>query len=542
MYPLIAASEDEVKAGRNPIFQSHMWDGSAVPLDENLEIAKQILPRMKAINAILEVEIGVVGGEEDGVSHDINEHLYTTLDDAIATVEALGLGEQGRYMAALTFGNVHGVYKPGNVKLKPELLKEIQDGLAAKYGTGAKPLDLVFHGGSGSTDAEIAEAVANGVVKMNIDTDTQYAFTRSVADYMLSNYEGVLKVDGERRQQEALRPARLGQGRRVGDGRPRRRVDPAARLRRAVDQRLGSGCRQHAGRPTSRRTGGRVPAASPAPRDERPRPQYGEYAPEGLDVAAAGGRARIRPGAAAARTQGAGERGSIGCHGARACGTAGARSIRRHRAARPLDRMLTIALLVIGVFGAWSTAVGLQDLPRQIQVLYSQEGIGQFVPRAEPAHDRDDRHGRAARDLRRHRGLLGAAVAAGPSRVLGAARRPRALVHRDDGAHRRHRPHATRPSWRTLGGDPGELGAAHEVGARLRCPVSGSLDGLSTMAVRAAASAGVRAADHRLDSRTATTRRDCCVGASPVTRTRGRVATRRASSAGARIRRCPRVA
>ena len=131
-----------------------------------------------AINAILEVEIGVVGGEEDGVSHDINEHLYTTLDDAIATVEALGLGEQGRYIAALTFGNVHGVYKPGNVKLQPELLGEIQDGIAAKYGTGAKPLDLVFHGGSGSTDAEIAEAVANGVIKMNIDTDTQYAFTR----------------------------------------------------------------------------------------------------------------------------------------------------------------------------------------------------------------------------------------------------------------------------------------------------------------------------------------------------------------------------
>ncbi|MCC6856027.1 MAG: class II fructose-bisphosphate aldolase, partial [Microbacteriaceae bacterium] len=124
--PLIAASEAEVKAGRNPIFQSHMWDGSAVPLAENLEIAKTLLPRMKAINAILEVEIGVVGGEEDGVSHDINEHLYTTLDDAIATVEALGLGEQGRYMAALTFGNVHGVYKPGNVKLKPELLGTIQ--------------------------------------------------------------------------------------------------------------------------------------------------------------------------------------------------------------------------------------------------------------------------------------------------------------------------------------------------------------------------------------------------------------------------------
>src|SRR5690606_25386651 len=142
-------------------------------------IAKDLLPRMNAINAILEVEIGVVGGEEDGVSHEINDHLYTTLDDAIATVEALGLGDQGRYLAALTFGNVHGVYAPGNVKLRPELLGEIQAGLAKKYGTGANPLDLVFHGGSGSSDEEIATAVSHGVVKMNVDTDTQYAFTRS---------------------------------------------------------------------------------------------------------------------------------------------------------------------------------------------------------------------------------------------------------------------------------------------------------------------------------------------------------------------------
>lgn len=195
--PLIAASEEEVKAGRNPLFQSHMWDGSAVPLAENLEIATDMLRRTKAINAILEVEIGVVGGEEDGVSHDINEHLYTTLDDAIATVEALGFGEQGRYLTALTFGNVHGVYKPGNVKLRPELLGQIQAGLAQKYGTEANPLDLVFHGGSGSSPQEIAEAVANGVIKMNIDTDTQYAYTRSIADSMFRNYDGVLKVDGE---------------------------------------------------------------------------------------------------------------------------------------------------------------------------------------------------------------------------------------------------------------------------------------------------------------------------------------------------------
>ena len=196
--PLIEASEAEVKAGRNPIFQSHMWDGSAVPLAENIEIARELLPRMKNINAILEVEIGVVGGEEDGVQHEgSNDALYTTLGDVEQAVEALGLGENGRYMAALTFGNVHGVYKPGNVKLRPELLAEIQQGIAAKYGTGALPLDLVFHGGSGSTDAEIATAVANGVIKMNIDTDTQYAYSRSVADSVLKNYDGFLKVDGE---------------------------------------------------------------------------------------------------------------------------------------------------------------------------------------------------------------------------------------------------------------------------------------------------------------------------------------------------------
>ncbi|MFV0320383.1 MAG: class II fructose-bisphosphate aldolase [Microbacterium sp.] len=196
--PLIAASEEEVRAGRDPIFQSHMWDGSAVPLDENIEIARELLPRMKNINAILEVEIGVVGGEEDGVRHEgSNDALYTTVADVTKAVDALGLGDKGQWIAALTFGNVHGVYKPGNVKLRPELLGEIQEGIAARFGTEPRPLDLVFHGGSGSSADEIATAVGNGVIKMNIDTDTQYAFTRSVAGYMLSNYEGVLKIDGE---------------------------------------------------------------------------------------------------------------------------------------------------------------------------------------------------------------------------------------------------------------------------------------------------------------------------------------------------------
>jgi fructose-bisphosphate aldolase class II len=196
--PLIAASEEQVRQGGNPIFQSHMWDGSAVPLDENIEIAKTMIAKTRNINAILEVEIGVVGGEEDGVQHEgTNDALYTTANDVERVVEALGMGDHGRWIAALTFGNVHGVYKPGNVKLRPELLGEIQDAIAQKHGTGQNPLDLVFHGGSGSTDDEIHEAVRNGVIKMNIDTDTQYAFTRSIAGSMFSNYEGVLKLDGE---------------------------------------------------------------------------------------------------------------------------------------------------------------------------------------------------------------------------------------------------------------------------------------------------------------------------------------------------------
>jgi fructose-bisphosphate aldolase class II len=197
--PLIAASAEQVKETGLPIFQSHMWDGSAVPLTENLEIAKDLLALARAAKIILEVEIGVVGGEEDGVANEINDKLYTTPEDALATVEALGLGENGRYMAALTFGNVHGVYKPGNVKLRPEVLRACQDAIIAARGLepGSKPLDLVFHGGSGSLPQEISDAVDFGVVKMNVDTDTQYAFTRPVAAWMMRNYDGVLKVDGE---------------------------------------------------------------------------------------------------------------------------------------------------------------------------------------------------------------------------------------------------------------------------------------------------------------------------------------------------------
>jgi len=198
MRPLIDVSAERVKKGQNPLFQSHMWDGSAVPLDENLAIAQELLAKCAAANIIMELEIGVVGGEEDGVANEINEKLYTTPEDALKTVEAIGLGEKGRYLLAATFGNVHGVYKPGNVKLRPGILKELQDAVAAKHaGAGDKPFELVFHGGSGSSLEEIREALDYGVVKMNIDTDTQYAFTRPIADHMFKNYDGVLKVDGE---------------------------------------------------------------------------------------------------------------------------------------------------------------------------------------------------------------------------------------------------------------------------------------------------------------------------------------------------------
>ena len=194
---LMHMEAEEVKAGRLPWFQSHMWDGSAIALDENLEIAKRLLQLAVDSRTVLEIEVGAVGGEEDGVVGEINEKLYTSTADAIKTVEALGLGENGRYITALTFGNVHGAYKPGHVKLRPELLGTIQEEVAAHYGLDHRPFDLVMHGGSGSTDEEIALAVANGVIKMNVDTDTQYAFTRPVVDWMMTNYEGVLKIDGE---------------------------------------------------------------------------------------------------------------------------------------------------------------------------------------------------------------------------------------------------------------------------------------------------------------------------------------------------------
>ena len=196
MRPLLEISKEQVAKGGLPVYQSHMWDGSAVPLKENLDIAEEMLDLSAAANAVMEMEIGVVGGEEDGIVGEMNEKLYSTTEDALAVAERLGLGERGRYLLAATFGNVHGVYKPGHVKLRPPVLDDIQKAVGAKYST-EKPFELVFHGGSGSTLEEIREAIDYGVVKMNIDTDTQYAFTRPIAAHMFSNYDGVLKVDGD---------------------------------------------------------------------------------------------------------------------------------------------------------------------------------------------------------------------------------------------------------------------------------------------------------------------------------------------------------
>jgi fructose-bisphosphate aldolase class II len=216
--PLVEISAERVSRGEDPLFQSHMWDGSAVPLEENLQIAEELLARCAAAKIVLEIEVGVVGGEEDGIVGAIDEKLYTTPGDALATVAALGTGDKGRYLTALTFGNVHGVYKPGNVKLRPEILRDAQAAVVKELSLddGAKPFDLVFHGGSGSTAEEIGAAVDYGVVKMNVDTDTQYAFTRPVAGHMFSNYDGVLKIDGEVGNKKVYDPRSWGKAAEAG--------------------------------------------------------------------------------------------------------------------------------------------------------------------------------------------------------------------------------------------------------------------------------------------------------------------------------------
>ena len=236
--PLLDISVERVARGEQPLFQSHMWDGSAVPLEENLTIAEDLLELCRRANIVLEIEVGVVGGEEDGVEGAIDDKLYSTPEDAIATVKALGIGENGRYLTALTFGNVHGVYKPGNVKLRPEILKHAQEAVIKELGLpeGSRPFDLVFHGGSGSTAEEIGAAVDFGVVKMNVDTDTQYAFTRPVAAHMFSNYDGVLKVDGEVGNKKAYDPRAWGK---AGEAGMAARVVEACQNLRAAGHSLG---------------------------------------------------------------------------------------------------------------------------------------------------------------------------------------------------------------------------------------------------------------------------------------------------------------
>jgi fructose-bisphosphate aldolase class II len=194
--PLIARTAARRAEGLPNLFSSHMFDGSSIPLKENLAISKDLLTVCAKNEIILEVEAGVVGGEEDGVEHEgSNDKLYTTPEDMLEVAETLDpIG--GRYMLAATFGNVHGVYKPGNVKLTPHILKDGQEAVTKKYGADGA-LDLVFHGGSGSALSEIHETLGYGVIKMNVDTDTQYAFTQPIVDHMFKNYDGVLKVDGE---------------------------------------------------------------------------------------------------------------------------------------------------------------------------------------------------------------------------------------------------------------------------------------------------------------------------------------------------------
>ncbi|MGD8987616.1 MAG: class II fructose-bisphosphate aldolase [Syntrophobacterales bacterium] len=195
--PLIEETERRRAAGLPNLFNSHMFDGSALPLKENLDLAVPLLERCHKNEIILEIEVGVVGGEEDGVSGEgAAEKLYTTPEDMLEAARRMNEVKGARYLVAATFGNVHGVYKPGHVKLKPSILKEGQEALEKIYGKDGH-FYLVFHGGSGSSLGEIHEAVDYGVVKMNIDTDTQYAFTRPIAGHMLKNYDGVLKVDGE---------------------------------------------------------------------------------------------------------------------------------------------------------------------------------------------------------------------------------------------------------------------------------------------------------------------------------------------------------
>ena len=236
MRPLLSLSRQRVAAGEPPLFQSHMWDGSGLPLHENLDIAAELLSECAAAHAVMELEIGVVGGEEDGVAATADAKLYSTPEDALLVAERLGLGEHGRYLLAATFGNVHGVYQPGHVQLRPSILREIQDSVGARYGRH-HPFDLVFHGGSGSSLDEVREAVGYGVVKMNVDTDLQYAYSRAIADHMFRNYDGVLKVDAGVGRKAAYDPRSYG---RAAEASMAERVAQACRDLGSAGQRIAS--------------------------------------------------------------------------------------------------------------------------------------------------------------------------------------------------------------------------------------------------------------------------------------------------------------
>lgn len=203
--PLLDASRKRIEEGKGPLFQSHMFDGSVVELEENLQISAKLLKECAELDIILEVEAGCVGGEEDG--HDTSglpaEKLYTTPDDMLQVYETLN--PIGRFMFAATFGNVHGAYKPGSVKLKPSILKDGQKVVMDKHGADAQ-MDLVFHGGSGTSPEDLQETLDYGVIKMNIDTDTQYAFSRPIVTHMCENIEGMLKIDGEVGNKKAYDP------------------------------------------------------------------------------------------------------------------------------------------------------------------------------------------------------------------------------------------------------------------------------------------------------------------------------------------------
>jgi fructose-bisphosphate aldolase class II len=203
--PLVEETERRRAAGRPNLFNSHMFDGSALPLQANLDIAARLLERFRKNDLILEIEAGVVGGEEDGIKATAAAKLYTTPEDTLEVARRLGAVRGARYLLAATFGNVHGVYKPGQVKLRPSILKDCQEAVVGELGEAAR-FYLVFHGGSGSELHDIHEALDYGVVKMNVDTDMQYAFTRAIAGHCFRSYDGVLKVDGEVGDKKAYDP------------------------------------------------------------------------------------------------------------------------------------------------------------------------------------------------------------------------------------------------------------------------------------------------------------------------------------------------